>query len=672
MALAAAKPIPKKVLALYTLSGKATDDVRDTPIHLHAEVVLNHLGLEVVYRRVEEALPKFEELHGYRGILTWFRGTGAISDPTRYCRWGKEMIEKGLKMVILEEPGFFNDEDRTTPEACEEMLEAMGLRYDGKFSDNPFYFEILNMDATMVAFERKLILAEGQKYSHFELLSPLGKSYLKMQRRDQEGSLSDLVVVTPRGGFVHPSYALFVIKELQKVAWRLNPFLFFEEAFGLKGLPRPDTNTLQGARIFYTHIDGDGILNESHIDNESYSGEMIYREILKKYSDIPITASIITGYLPMRRYQTERVHKMYRDIFSLPNVEVAAHGHAHPLKWQEKKLALKVPGYSYSDLEEINGSIQRVQYLLQIHQIEKSVNLFLWTGDCRPNEAQLSIPYQKGFLQMNGGDSRFDRRFDSYAFLHPLGLLRGTYRQIYSSAANENIYTHQWKGPYYGFEEVIESFKRTEDPIRIKPINIYYHYYSGEVAAALKALQDVYDYALSQNVFPIFASEYPKIVDGFFKTKMVSLGGGGFRIEQNGALKTLRFDREKRFVDLHRSHNVLGFRKEKGSLYVFLGDQGTTNLYLTTSKPNKPYVRYANFVIKDFSPHPARITFSKRGWHQSQMELGGLAPTTKYKMKVGEEEKTLFTDAEGDLNIPFTKAENHNPFSFVQIFRESN
>jgi hypothetical protein len=38
----------------------------------------------------------------------------------------------------------------------------------------------------------------------------------------------------------------------------------------------------------------------------------------------------------------------------------------------------------------------------------------------------------------------------------------------------------------------------TEKPYRIKPINIYYHFYSGSKLAAFNALKEVYDWAIKQ------------------------------------------------------------------------------------------------------------------------------------------------------------------------------
>lgn len=655
--------LPRKILALYHI--QKNENFAHTPAHRYAEVILNHLGLEVVHRSVLEPYPNEEEMKGFLGILTWFQGEGQIPEPQEYCRWLSRQIHHGKKVVILEYPGFL-ETGRRIPPACQVALRALGVEYLENFSDNPYFFEIVDKDPGMVEFERKLLMTENLHYSQYRVLSPKAKVHLRARRIDLENGKSDLVFTTPRGGFAHATHVNFKLPDIGKIQWRLNPFRFFEEAFGIQGLPRPDVTTRNGRRVFFSHIDGDGIVNLSHIDNESFSGEILYREILKPTATIPITASIITGYLDMRAYRGERVIDLYRDIFSLPHVEAVSHGHAHPLIWEEGKLALKVPGFHYTPELEIKGSVEKLRGLLKSLGINKPVNLFSWTGDCLPTESQMAIPHKIGVKNLNGGDPRFDKRYDSLSFLLPLSLLRGGYRQIYTAAPNENMYTNKWKGPYYGYVDVIETFQGTENPVRLKPINVYYHYYSGERIAALKALKTVYQYALSQEIFPVFATEYVAMVEDFFKTKIIPLEGG-WRIANDGFLKTIRFDHEKRNVDLSRSRGVLGYRHERGSLYVFLGEGTAHDIFLTSAQPVNPYIEAATFLVRDFKGDREGLGFFKSGWHKSEAVLGGMTPKKIYHIQSEGEAWEAKSDSQGKLKIVFRRAENGSGWREVKI-----
>lgn len=644
-----AEAFPRKVLALY--DAKNTKDIIHTAIHRHAEVILNHLGLEVVYHSVDEPLPKPDQLKSYSGVLSWFQNGEGPQSSNLYCQWLTTQVLEGRKVVILGELGF---------RSCESFFKAWGVLDKQEMTEDPYVLNILKEDPQGIGFERKLLLTEGLKYRLFLAPSKESHAYLKVVRRDLDNSVSDLVFTFSKGGLAYGNTPLFEWGNGEKIQWRLNPFLFFEEAFGTAGIPKPDVTTMNGLRVFYTHIDGDGFLNRSHIDQQSYSGEVILQEILERTPQIPITASIIAGYLDMKEFQSERIFSLYEKMFRLPNVEVASHGYAHPLKWREGKLALQIPGYVYSDEREIKGSVQRLKHFLESRHIVKPVKLFLWTGDCLPNEEQLRIADSILPLSMNGRDSRFDERYKSFAFLYPLGILRGKSRQIYASASNENIYTNLWKGPFFGFREVVETFANTESPIRIKPVNIYYHFYSGERLAALKVLQDVYVSTLRQDVFPIFASEYVQMVQDFFATQVGPLGEG-YRVTTNGFLKTIRLDHEKRNVDLKRSTGILGFNHFQDSLYVFLDDHQKYEIYLTTQKPSQPYLIRASFHLSSWKGDRAKLEFFKEGWHQSFFKLGGLTPQTLYHIETAQENFNVQTDKSGHLDVHFATAENGAP-----------
>ena len=44
--------------------------------------------------------------------------------------------------------------------------------------------------------------------------------------------------------------------------------------------------------------------------------------------------------------------------------------------------------------------------------------------------------------------------------------------------ANENLFTDLWRRDFNGLENVIETYKRTENPRRLQCANLYYHFYS--------------------------------------------------------------------------------------------------------------------------------------------------------------------------------------------------
>ncbi len=659
--------IPRKVLAFY--DSKTISDPFFTPLHQRVEIWLNHLGLELVFRPLSESLPSEEEMSEFRGVITWYPRMNVVSDPKSYCSWMNEQMKRGRKVVILGQLGFLQKEGKLILPECENMLQTLGLHYESEFSDNPFFFEIVKKDSSLVEFERKLDLTENLTY-HLVRAQQGASVFLKIKRRDLSNSVSDMVFVTGQGGYVHEGYIQYRNSGLGKMHWRIHPLKFLSQAFKMKGLPRPDVTTVNGRRIAYSQIDGDGIFNVSHLDQKSYAGEIIYDDILKKYSEFPFSVSLITGYLDMNPYHNQRSLQMYRNLLGASNVEPASHGYAHPLIWKKGTLALHIPGYTYQAEKEVAGSVTMMNDLMRQLGLSKKARLFQWTGNALPTEEAMISADRAGLLNINGGGGRLDHQYDSYSFLYPLSRVVAGHRQIYSSFSNENIYTNQWGGPYYGFVDVLESFWKTENPIRIKPINIYFHYYSGERVASLRALETIFQKVLSQPIFPMFAGDYSQIVSGFFQGHMEGIPGG-FRLWNFGALRTIRFDDESRSIDLARSKGVLGFQHFQGSLYIFLDENKEHRFYWSHSVPERPYLDNASISMKEFSANRKKIHFLKQGWYQSEIVLGGVLPRSRYQINSGKDVFQERSNNQGFLRIHFEHTENSGLYQPVTITLES-
>lgn len=656
--------MPRKILAFY--DGRSYSDIFFTPIHQLAEMPLNFLGLEVVYRDINDSLPKDSELAGFRGIITWFNKKDVVSDAVNYCTWMNRQITQGLKLVVLGRLGVAQADTETIAPVCQTMLKSLGVRYLGQYTETPYFFDIVSKDSKMVEFERDLSLSEDLKYLRLKLVDLSAKVYLTLQRQDLPNSESAVVLTNRHGGLAYESYVNYEHRDLKRMHWRINPYAFFETAYQVAGLPRPDPTTLNGRRIFFSHIDGDGIFNISHIDQKSYSGEIIVQEILQPNPDIPITTSIIAGYLDLPQFRDERSQKLYHEIFAQPNVEAAAHGYAHPLVWKKETVALKIPGYHYNTEKEVRGAVAMVDQLLQELHIPKKVTLYSWTGNCLLPANAIREAYLANVANMNGGDTRFDRHNDSYSFVFPLSIIKQGWRQIYASASNENTYTNLWEGPYYGYGEVVETFENTDHPYRVKPINVYYHYYSGERQAALQAVRKAYEYVRTHKVMPIVTSRYSQIVADFFATTFYSIAGG-YRVETQGQLKTIRFDRESRQVDLVRSRGVLGYTYENDALYVHLGEGQQFDVILTSASPRQPYVRDASFDLRNFMGTAQKLEFDKSGWLNSEIVLGGMLPRHGYKAIANGETLTAQSDARGQLTLTFSTSERGQGFQHVLV-----
>lgn len=685
----AAEALPRKILALYNRERVPGDhkDIAYTELHLFAEMPLNHLGMDLVYRDVAKPLPAPGSLKGYRGVITWFVSPDDVPKPETYCRWLERVIARGLKVVVLGEPGVFGPgyDDDTPPSAvCGRAFERLGAELGTVVKPEPGFLQVLSRDSAMVEHERKIDVREFAEVRMTRARKGANARLRIGSRVDDVFQIEPVILSRAGGVAVNPAvlYSLKLPRRTparrryegpletaevrdEQFRWRLDPFSFFEKAFGLEGWPRPDTTTLNGRRIFYTHIDGDGFFNVSEHDGRSGSGEVFLEQFLERYPRIPFTVSLVTGYYDIPRFGTPKAVSVSRRMMALPNVEPASHGYAHPMNWGEGTVGVKIPGYRFDAEKEISGSIRYINE--NIVPKGKRAGLFLWTGDCLPDEAHVAAADKAGLLNLNGGDARFDKRFDSVAFVTPLSRPLGTARQIYSSNSNENTYTNLWQGPYYGFREVIETFRNTESPRRLKPVNVYMHFYSVEKIAAIKALRSVYEWSLKRPLIPIFAGEYAGLVSDFFDMRMTRLGPGRFRFEGGTRVRTVRFDGERRSPDLLRSKGVLGFNRRRGSLYVFFDESDVREVVLTVKPPAVPHVREADFLVSGWRSGPGGVRFMKRGWRKGEMVLAGIGPRRPALVRLGKKRRRTRSGKDGTLRLRFDTAEGAGPPVQVMI-----
>jgi hypothetical protein len=171
---------------------------------------------------------------------------------------------------------------------------------------------------------------------------------------------------------------------------------------------------------------------------------------------------------------------------------------------------------------------------------------------------------------------------------------------------------------------VIETFENTEKPRRVAPVNVYYHYYSGERVASIAALHYVHEWVLRQPLARLFTSEYVAIVDGF-RAARIARTPEGWRIWNHGALGTVRFDGTRAHLDLGRSSGVLGYLHHQGALYVHLAGPGPAVIVLGDRPPSSPYLVQASHRVTGWKREGGRVALALAGHGEKVVEIGGLA-----------------------------------------------
>ncbi|SFV70189.1 Extracellular Matrix protein PelA [hydrothermal vent metagenome] len=341
----------------------------------------------------------------------------------------------------------------------------------------------------------------------------------------------------------------------------------------------------------------------------TFSGDSLLNHIFKKYP-LPISVSVIGAEIdPHGLYPklSPKLIKIAKEIFALPNIEPASHTFTHTFFWGKihngtlaPKYRLKPKGYKYSLKRELQTTLKNINTKYIKPNKEPKAKTIFWSGDCAPRVNALSFIYKHHILAINGGDTTIQNTSPWITLVAPFGLKRGDYYQIYTGAQNENVFTNDWLGPFWGFKRVVQTFKLTNSPRRLKPIDVYYHLYSGSKQASLEALKYVYNWVMKQDAMPIFTSEYiPKVMDMYD----VSVAHEKNRWLFSGMrdLKTVRFEDYNGSFDLSASKNVAGFSHFEKHTYVSLGTQDYALIVTEPSSRHKQaYMIEANGKLIDF------------------------------------------------------------------------
>ena len=231
---------------------------------------------------------------------------------------------------------------------------------------------------------------------------------------------------------------------------------------------------------------------------------------------------------------------------------------------------------------------------LLVKKSPKRARTVFWSGDCAPRLNALDVTYKNDIFNINGGDTTINNSEPWLSLVAPYGLARGEYYQIYTGQQNENVFTNDWLGPFWGFKKVVQTFKLTDKPRRLKPIDVYYHFYSASKKASLNALRYVFDWVLKQNdIMPIFTSSYiPKVMDYY----IVSMANEDdeWLISGMRDLKNLRLETTKQHIDYAASPTTVGEKSINKRTYIALSPKQQHLISLREKPDDAAYLLSAN------------------------------------------------------------------------------
>ena len=622
--------LPRKVLIIYNPAESPDLHYADGQRFLSAP--LAYLGLSIEYLPFNSKLPTQPLTGRYAGIISWINDDSVASNSD-YPRWLEQQINAGMPIAIFSRFGVNADSG---------LLPILGLNYQELTAAD--VLTVKNQDP-MMGFE----IPVRARQSHLYPIRADANSQPLLTLANQQGQEFHPAAITSWGGYV---LAPYTIEELPHdnagARWHINPLAFLQRALKLDPhRPIADVTTENGRRLLMVHIDGDGFMSLAERPKYPFNGEVMLNEVLKRYQ-IPTTLSAIEGEVsPDGLYpdKSAALEKLYQQSFALPWVEIASHSYSHPFSWAKAENAensegyhLPLKGYQYSAEREIQGSIDYINKSLAPK--DKKVKTLLWTGNCVATPNAIAETVKAGVLNMNGGDTTITRSQNSWTRIAGLGIPKGGNFQVFAPNQNENIYTHNWTGPFYGFERAIESYELTDKPYRFKPIDIYYHSYIVSKTASLNSLHKVYQWALKQPVFPVYSSEYiEKVLD--FNDFVIARTPEGYRFRGNGDLKTVRWTDEKNHINFADSPQVAGINRYNGQNYVHLLNSNT-DLVTQSANNTLPYVESTNARINRFVRSKNTLDFSLTAYQPISITFANAS-----KCQLIQGSKTLATTRQG-------------------------
>lgn len=655
--------VARRIVCLFGNDPKETEDhplwPEDTLALTLLQPALEWMGYELDYHDAAKGLPTKLDMSGYCGVILDQTLNIPIGLEHAYLDWLLQQKSAGRKLIFLGNYAFEGPHDRAR------LLRALGIRGDSARA-------LVRQTPRIAEIDRKVVVQPVPLRPVFtgfgDLSAPEGsKVFLGLEldgRGEGRNPRFDTIFAADWGGVILAPYTICVASEAVSVPY-IDPFAFLAQIFPYGNFPAPDVTTRDGLRILYSHIDGDGFSSLSTVAPGKTCAEVLYAEVLKGLP-WPITVSIVEselrGHMLQQKAGTrDQLETIAREIFRLSQVEPASHSYSHPFVWDLQdgsnvplypslNLQLK-PEANYRALDlrrEIVGSLDYI--LKELVPAPDPARLIFWSGNCRPSLEALRLARDAGIENMNGGKTVLSKRFPGITGVAPKGVSQDGLMQVFASNQNEFYYTQGWTGPYNsGFGQVIETFEMTETPRRLKPVNVYYHFFSADRPAGLKAIQKIYAWCGQRPLRAMTAWEYAKLVRDSHATDIYQTGPSSWEMFNQGEHTAYRLPAGKGYPDLERSDGILGFNEVGSWIYVQTDGSRRVRLVLSPERPRSVYLKSSTAAI-GFTRHGASATLEGKKW-AANVELAGLPTGQAVSLEMGGRQQPATADADGVLAL---------------------
>lgn len=663
--LSAGGLVARRLLVLFGHDPEEAESHRiwpaDTTTHAILQMPLEYHGYELDYHDVGQGVPGRGAGREYAGVIFDEELKLPFAEEYAFADWLLARMDEGKKVLFLGSYGFADHHERTR------IFRRLGLRANDETLMPAGEPEIVTLDETIMNFESKAV---ATRRDFEDIAAPAdARVLLGMKARVHENGTEtahyDTAYLASWGGALLSPFVVFEASE-ETVLQFADPFAFLSEIWPAGAFPAPDPTTRDGLRVFYTHIDGDGFSSLSSVEPGRTCGEVLADGLL---ADLPwpVTVSVVESeirghMLSQARGESERLTPIARRLLAMPHVEPASHSYSHPYLWQEHDVefeglydSVNVPlklTAKYPKIDLRRETLDSLAYVTeQLAPAGKPAELLLWSGNCRPSPAALRMLREAGFENMNGGNTILSRRFPGLFGIAPRTVTWDGELQIYAANQNEFLYTDGWTGPTWGgFSQVIETFEMTGSPRRLKPVNVYYHFYSAERHDAHAALREIYDWCRTQDLHGLTALEFARITRDSWETRLVRTAPRRWVALNGGRLRTFRLPASAGFPDLAASEGLTGYRRERGVIYLHTKGDSRVTIQMTDKETRHARLESASAGVRVEAQTASSMKLRTLS-RPVTLKLAGFAPGTTLEVSGLGNTETHQTDAEGRLRL---------------------
>ncbi|MHC4859185.1 MAG: polysaccharide deacetylase family protein [Planctomycetota bacterium] len=648
-------PVRRTVLALIDSEGQSWQTAKEDPVHQMIEMPLNHLGMVVRRHDIRKGPPPPSWLGDLRAVLTCFDHTESPV-PWLWPWLEARAATRGVRFIHIRNFGPLQQH----PGRLVRWLKRFGLGFDDYFTRAGVTVEL--RDPKLCAYEtdpRRNATHQGP-WNQSERNAP----WVTTRCGAEQERARTPVVTGPWGGIALAPWIFNPGTGGGDRRWHLDPFAFFREVLALDGVPAPEPRVLNGRRMFFFHVDGDGFESISTVKNGKICGQVFLEDIVERY-DLPVSVSVIVASLTddIRVEKPTESMRIASRIFANPRVQVASHTVLHPFSWSGEHTGDRDPKYrGFSGIANYEPSLKR-----EISESLSFINrrlcppgrrceILFWSGEAAPTEEVILEADRLGSWNLNGGTYRWDALHDSVGFVAPLGRVVGKAVQVYCGAPNENVYDGFYERMPTAFRHVGQTIERTGAPRILKPANIYIHFYSSERPARHRTLKKLIQrWGIEEPTAPVFASTYAAAVTSALTSARVLRTPTGWSFRDFDECRTARIDGETRSIDFARSRGVLGARRHLGSLFVHLAGPDA-DLVLAKAPPPLPHVVCADHELLDGKIDETGLVVTSLRRAKGEIVIAGFPPDSEVDLTLGGTKSRRKADADGRLAVTFPRS----------------